>query len=180
MVLEAIFSTTYEKEEVKIKSYITMMIRVMWYVFRCKSSIQAQISPYITLHISMLNWNNAYIKWANFRLHHLYQLYRKISRSILKPLCNMYDILRPRMSLRPLRVELHTMGDYFMQDDTIEGTSTAQSDLKFWKISIYCKRIRNSKDALTMAVVAAPKRAISESTDNWPMKVAKASNISTR
>jgi hypothetical protein len=31
-----------------------------------------------------------------------------------------------------------------------------------------------------MAVVAAPKRAISESTDNWPMKVAKASNISTR
>lgn len=37
-----------------------------------------------------------------------------------------------------------------------------------------------SKDALTMAVVAAPKRAISESTDNWPMKVAKASNMSTR
>lgn len=102
-VLESIFSTTYEKEEVRIESYMTMMIRVMWYVFGCKSFIQAQISLYIILHISMLNWNNAYIKWANFRKHHLYQLYLKISRSTLKALRNMYDILRPRMSLSDLK-----------------------------------------------------------------------------
>lgn len=43
--IDSMSSTTYQKEEAKIKSCLTTVIRYVWYVFESRSCIQAQVFP---------------------------------------------------------------------------------------------------------------------------------------
>lgn len=59
-----IFSMTI-KRRVKIKPWVTMVIRYAWYVFKSSLVIQAQISLSFNLHLDS-NWNNADDIWVDF------------------------------------------------------------------------------------------------------------------
>lgn len=62
------FSTIFQKEEVKRKSQVTMVIRYTWYLVESRLSTQAQFSLYSSIYIYVCsNWNYKYDKWAYFR-----------------------------------------------------------------------------------------------------------------
>lgn len=81
--IDSIFSTPYQKEEVKIKSCVTTLIRHMWYIFESRSTRSNRPKIHWT-HVFFI-WNNAYDKWSKLRYSNLLTLKRslKISRSNL-------------------------------------------------------------------------------------------------
>ena len=59
--IECILSTAYQKEEEKIKSHVTMVVRYTWNKFESSSFVQAQISIYMCASTGMMHKINGLI-----------------------------------------------------------------------------------------------------------------------
>lgn len=59
--IECIFSTAYQKEEEKIKSHVTIVVRYTWNEFESSSFVQAQISLYMCASTGMMHKINGLI-----------------------------------------------------------------------------------------------------------------------